>query len=229
MGNNPSQVQGDELLLDEEHSDSRLPSTDLLGQASQHPTKDECSGTLVDANIEAAQEMGVRIKDDCESNDDYDDTTNESLMTPLVALDRVYTHSTSPSANKVRNNKTMPQHQVPEGDSAMDSGESLRSRKAILPKHSPSSMTQPISHSNNSGAIESASDFDRRHEGVRYCCRQTSLLQRELYKNTIVVMNFLARVLFWLSLLSMIVGVVWYSMELANHGYVHTNIHISFQ
>ena len=58
----------------------------------------------------------------------------------------------------------------------------------------------------------------RHTDRVRQCCHHAAEIQRNVLRNTITAMNFLARVLFWVSLVALSIGVVWYSRELALHG-----------
>ena len=66
--------------------------------------------------------------------------------------------------------------------------------------------------------INSESRADRRKERLKQCCNQVTQVQQNVLRSTLTVMNFLARILFWVSLVAMAVGVVWYSKELAIHG-----------
>lgn len=60
--------------------------------------------------------------------------------------------------------------------------------------------------------------YNKRHERLRECCDKALEIQRNVLRNTISFMNFLAKILFWFSLLAMSVGVIWYSRELAVNG-----------
>jgi hypothetical protein len=57
-----------------------------------------------------------------------------------------------------------------------------------------------------------------RRKNLHQCCSHAMEVQRNLLRNTIAMMNFLAKILFWISLVALTVGVVWYSRELALHG-----------
>jgi len=70
------------------------------------------------------------------------------------------------------------------------------------------------------GAISSSSIMITKESRVRKCCNYTAHLYRDVIKNTIVCMNILAKIVFWMSLVSMLLGIVWYSKELHEHGYV---------
>jgi len=59
-----------------------------------------------------------------------------------------------------------------------------------------------------------------RESRLRKCWYHSVHFYRELVKNTLVCMNILAKILFWISLLCLMAGVVWYSMELHKYGYV---------
>ncbi len=71
---------------------------------------------------------------------------------------------------------------------------------------------------NSNPNISNISNNHRRRERVRECCHRFLELQRNLYRNTITLMNFLAKVLFWASLLAMSAGIVYYTRELVKHG-----------
>ncbi len=60
--------------------------------------------------------------------------------------------------------------------------------------------------------------YNKRQEKMRECCEKALEIQRNILRNTISFMNFLAKLLFWLSLVAMAVGVIWYSRELAVNG-----------
>ena len=57
-----------------------------------------------------------------------------------------------------------------------------------------------------------------RKRNLQQCCSHTMEVQKNLLRNTIALMNFLAKILFWVSLVALSVGVFWYSRELALHG-----------
>ena len=55
-------------------------------------------------------------------------------------------------------------------------------------------------------------------ERMASCCTKAIVVQRKMLRSTITFMAFLARVLFWVSLVATSVGVFWYSRELFRHG-----------
>lgn len=55
-------------------------------------------------------------------------------------------------------------------------------------------------------------------ERLASCCTKAIVVQRKVLRSTITFMAFLARVLFWVSLVATSVGVFWYSRELFRHG-----------
>ena len=60
--------------------------------------------------------------------------------------------------------------------------------------------------------------YNRRKERLQECFHRAVEIQRNVWRNTITLMNFLAKVLFWASLIAMSAGIVYYTKELAMHG-----------
>jgi len=60
--------------------------------------------------------------------------------------------------------------------------------------------------------------MSRKKEQLRNCCDHVSELQRDFLRNTFIFMNFMARILFWVSLVALTIGVGYYSRELYYHG-----------
>jgi len=58
----------------------------------------------------------------------------------------------------------------------------------------------------------------RRKEKLKKCCDEVMKFHLGVLRNTISVMNFLARILFWCSLAALAGAVIWYSRELAYYG-----------
>jgi hypothetical protein len=84
-----------------------------------------------------------------------------------------------------------------------------------------SSSDMSRSTASRAGAARSTSPafvYNRRRERVRECCHRAVEIQRNVWRNTISLMNFLAKVLFWASLIAMSAGIVYYTRELAIHG-----------
>jgi len=60
--------------------------------------------------------------------------------------------------------------------------------------------------------------YTTRKEKMKECCHRALEIQRNLWRNTISLMNFMAKVLFWCSLIAMSAGIVYYTRELAING-----------
>lgn len=60
--------------------------------------------------------------------------------------------------------------------------------------------------------------YNKRKERMKECFTRALELQRKMWRNTITLMNFLAKVLFWVSLIAMSAGILYFTRELAING-----------
>jgi len=134
--------------------------------------------------------MGVDDDDDdVDDDDDDDDLEAKHLMVPLVSSNM------SSNDNEFR----------------------IRKRNNC-DDNTNYNMTSP---KGGGGATTTGNGHFLQHEKrekLKQCCSHAMEIQKNVLRNTITVMNFLARVLFWASVVVMVIGVVWYSKELALHG-----------
>lgn len=134
-------------------------------------------------------EMGIVEEEDYD-DEDNDDGKDESksLVTPLVVK------------------------------SSFIEGE-MRSRKRTA---SPEASSPEVATRGNAQNLISMSGrkqfYNRRKERLRECCHRAAEIQKNLLRNTITLMNLMAKVLFWISLFALAGGVIWYSRELAVNG-----------
>jgi len=97
--------------------------------------------------------------------------------------------------------------------------------KEMLPLISSTRSENPLIRSRKKILFDFQSHFDMefhtniaKRERLKLLCNKMSKMKGNILRNTVTAMSFLARVLFWISLLAMVGGVFWYSRELALHG-----------
>lgn len=95
------------------------------------------------------------------------------------------------------------------------SEQEIRSRRRTISNDRMSPL-----HSSSSSNLNSSPNpfYTKRKEKMKECCHRAVEIQRNLWRNTIVMMNFMAKVLFWCSLIAMSAGIVYYTRELAING-----------
>jgi hypothetical protein len=77
----------------------------------------------------------------------------------------------------------------------------------------------PVNIHRVSSPVSSPREFyQKRKQRMEECFHRMVEIQRNLWKNTIALMNFMAKVLFWFSLIAMSAGIVYYTRELAING-----------
>jgi len=134
-------------------------------------------------------EMGIVEEEEYDDDDDDDRTdASENLVIPLV------------------------------GKPSFTEGE-MRSRKRTASLESSSPEVATRGHPQNLISTSGRKQFyNRRKERLRECCHRAAEIQKNLLRNTITLMNLMAKVLFWISLFALAGGVIWYSRELAVNG-----------
>lgn len=100
---------------------------------------------------------------------------------------------------------------------ASSSEQEIRSRRRTISNEN--DRMSPLHPSSSSNLNLSPNPFyTKRKEKMKECCHRALEIQRNLWRNTIVMMNFMAKVLFWCSLIAMSAGIVYYTRELAING-----------
>lgn len=96
--------------------------------------------------------------------------------------------------------------------SASNDTNEMRRRTSSKDKDDPGSIHRVSSQ------VSPREFYQKRKERMEECFHRMVEIQRNLWKNTIALMNFMAKVLFWFSLIAMSAGIVYYTRELAING-----------
>jgi len=88
----------------------------------------------------------------------------------------------------------------------------------MMSPHQNAHMDMDMDIAESLGPISPNHFYNKRKERLQQCCHRAVEIQGNVWRNTITLMNFMAKVLFWSSLLAMTVGIVYYTRELAMHG-----------
>lgn len=163
------------------------------------------------------EENDMDDMEDMEDTMDIDHDNTSTMMIPLVL-------SKNPSTASSQNND--PNNNVNGNGNGNGSSNEIRSRKRppeeISPSHNhqyhqhQSNLTPSIHLKNNNANNNNINNF--KSKIFHQCCSNTDEIRKNILRNTITFMNFMAKLLFWSSLVLLIAGVVWYSKELALHG-----------
>lgn len=146
---------------------------------------------------------------DCES-DHRRDSSTENLMAPLVL-----SGSSSPvnTSREIRSRKKAMGDDDNYDDNYDDDDVNANSNNNNSSWNNSSSTPSTSARNSQLHAICS-----RKKERLRQCCDQISELQRDIFRNTIIFMSFMARLVFWFSLVALSGAVFYYSRELYFHG-----------
>jgi hypothetical protein len=157
-----------------------------------------CSSFEIETPDETMEASNIDHDDDDDDDDDGDDDDDDDnsiddrveMIMPLVE------RTDSNMTTVIANNNT-----------------EIRSRKRYAGEMSPNSDVESGKYEHNSSIAS-----NQRREKIRRCCAHAEELRRNMLRNTITFMSFMAKIIFWISLVLMVAGVVWYSKELAHHG-----------
>lgn len=158
-------------------------------------------------------------------HDDDDEDTNVDLLSPLVSKDESHSNdlirSRRRSGDETNTILSLNTTLTPilSNPNSISSDSNCNSSKNNSKNHN----HNPFSTAAASASIGTSSTTGRGKERIRKCCSLANEIRRNILRNTITFMNFLARVLFWVSLVVTALGVIWYSRELALHG---TDVHL---
>ena len=157
---------------------------------------------------------------DTTNNNNYDndnleeeeeETTTTNLMTPLII--NTSSNDNNNIMNEIRSRKRNSDDDNNNKDNDIDE---------LTPN-----CTNSSNNNNNpyfSSSSSSVSSTSQNHqETIKQCCIQTNEIRKNLLRNTKSCRNILTKLLFWSSLLLTIIGVAWWSKELAHHG---TDVHL---
>ncbi len=163
-----------------------------------------------DRDKDYKEENDIDEMDDMEDMDiDHDNTSTSTMMIPLVL-------SKNPSTASSQNNDP--------NNNGNGSSNEIRSRKRPPEEISPSHNHQYHQHQSNPTQLKNNNANNNNNINnfkskiFHQCCSDTDEIRKNILRNTITFMNFMAKLLFWSSLVLLIAGVVWYSKELALHG-----------
>mmetsp|Transcript_476 Transcript_476/g.764 ORF Transcript_476/g.764 Transcript_476/m.764 type:complete len:684 (-) Transcript_476:96-2147(-) len=157
-----------------------------------------------------------KLRDD---GDYYENNTNEILTTPLVPKNNLAL--ALPLGNANASVDTMVGMETDDEVGSSSSKKAVSDYSKYFRKRSVNDNEEPRKQtllSMECAKLENYSSKEKRRERLRTCCHHFQQMQKSALRNTITVMNILARVLFWISVVAMAIGVIWYSRELYFHG-----------
>ncbi len=185
------------MALDDRTDGDGLVIANAMGDA----TAPEEEVFILPMSTKSSLDGGSSIGD--VDDDDMDEDVNTDLLAPLVAKDD------SNIDDAIRSRRR--------GSEETGASPSNTNLTPVLSNTSSNCSNSNNTHSGNN-TFPTAATTVRRKERIRQCCSHANEIRRNILRNTITFMNFLARLLFWVSLVVTALGVIWYSKELAQHG-----------
>jgi hypothetical protein len=95
-----------------------------------------------------------------------------------------------------------------------------QSKRTLSRRRTVSNNDRSLSPHHNASSLQLSPNhfYNKRKKNMNECCHRALEIQKNVWRNTITLMNFMAKVLFWVSLIAMSAGIVYYTRELAING-----------